>query len=279
MSATAKLRSSALAIALGAMCAGSAFAQTPAAAPAATPAPPPPDNTFTANVGIFSNYIFRGISQTGGQPAVQGGFDWAHVSGFYAGTWLSNISWLEDFGQYNRSSLEWDFYGGFKQPFPGQEDWFYDLGVYGYVYPGRKNPGVLSADTWELYAALGWKWVSLKGSWTVSSNYFGIQPGGQKTDGTGYYDLSATYPIGESGFSLLGHFGYLDVHNDGTGDFKASYSDWKAGFSYVVPEGVLKGTEFGAYYTGNNATQAFYTDPTGYNTAKDAGVVYVKKTF
>ena len=278
MQASAQVRKSALAVALAALFAGSALAQTPAA-PAAAPAPPPPDNTVTANVGLFSNYIFRGISQTGGQPAVQGGFDWSHVSGFYAGTWASNVSWLEDFGQYNRSSLEWDFYGGFKQPFPGQDDWFYDLGVYGYVYPGRKNPGVINADTWELYAAIGWKWVSLKGSWTVSSNYFGIQPNGQKTNGTGYYDLSATYPIGETGFSLLGHVGYLDVQHDGSGNFEASYTDWKAGVSYVVPDGVLKGIEFGAYYTGNNATQAFYTDLTPYNTAKDAGVVYVKKTF
>jgi hypothetical protein len=46
-----------------------------------------------------------------------------------------------------------------------------------------------------------------------------------------------------------------------------------------VPEGLFKGVEIGAYYTGNTAEQAFYTDLTGYNTAKDAGIVYVKKTF
>jgi len=42
---------------------------------------------------------------------------------------------------------------------------------------------------------------------------------------------------------------------------------------------VLKGIEFGAYYTGNDAKSAFYTDLSGYNTARDRGVVYVKKTF
>ena len=278
MHASARLKQSLLAVSLGTLVASNAFGQTPAPAPA-TPAPPPPDNTVTANVGIFSEYIFRGISQTAGKPALQGGFDWSHSSGFYAGTWASNISWLEDFGLYNRSSLEWDFYGGYKNAFPGQEDWVYDLGVYGYIYPGSKNPNVVSADTWELYAAIGWKWVSLKGSWTVSSNYFGIQPNGQKTNGTGYYDLSATYPIADTGFSLLGHVGYLDVRHDGSGDFEASYADWKAGVSYVVPEGVLKGIEVGAYYTGNDAKAPFYTDLTGYNTAKDRGVVYVKKTF
>jgi hypothetical protein len=46
-----------------------------------------------------------------------------------------------------------------------------------------------------------------------------------------------------------------------------------------VPEGPLKGIELGAYYSGNNAKEPFYTDLTGYDTSKDRGVVYVKKTF
>jgi uncharacterized protein (TIGR02001 family) len=50
----------------------------------------------TANVGVFSQYVFRGLTQTDRHPAVQGGFDYAHPSGLYAGTWLSNISWFTD---------------------------------------------------------------------------------------------------------------------------------------------------------------------------------------
>ena len=285
MQATARIPKSALAIAMGALFAGSALSQTPppAAAPAAAPTPPPPDNTVTANIGLFSEYIFRGIAQTAGKPAVQGGVDWSHVSGFYAGTWASNISWLEDFGAYNRSSLEWDFYGGYKQNFPGSEDWSYDLGVYGYVYPGRKNPGVFDADTWEIYGALGWKWASLKFSYALS-DYFGARPNGQKTDGTWYLDLSGTYPIPDTPWAVIGHFGHLDVRHDGSDSDlstagKVSYNDWKLGASYTVPEGVVKGLELGAYYTGNDAKKRFYTDLTGYNTAKDRGIFYVKKTF
>jgi len=270
MHASAQFRQSALAIALAALFAGNASAQTAAATPA-------PDHTVTANVGLFSEYIFRGISQTAGKPAIQGGFDYAHSSGFYLGTWASNVSWLEDFGLYSRSSLEWDFYGGFKANFPGTDFW-YDLGTIYYYYPGSKNPGVISADTWELYAGVGWKWVGLKFSYSLD-DYFGTRPAGQKTDGTFYIDLFATYPIGETGFALIGHYGYLDVDHDGSGPTEASYQDWKLGVSYTVPEGVLKGVEFGAYYSGNNAESAFYTDLTGYNTAKDRGVVYVKKTF
>src|SRR5512140_3616978 len=73
--------------------AGTAWAQT--AAPAAASAPASP-HTVTGNVGITSQYVFRGLTQTDGKPAVQGGFDYAHSSGLYAGTWLSNISWFTD---------------------------------------------------------------------------------------------------------------------------------------------------------------------------------------
>jgi hypothetical protein len=82
-----------------------------------------------------------------------------------------------------------------------------------------------------------------------------------------------------SGVTLLAHYGILDVRHDGSGNSKVGYDDWKLGASYTVPDGLLKNVEFGAYYTGSTAKAGFYTDLTGYNTAKDAGVVYVKKTF
>ncbi|HLX29597.1 MAG TPA: TorF family putative porin [Casimicrobiaceae bacterium] len=252
---------------------GAAIGQAPATAPAAR------DYTLAANVGLFSEYIFRGIAQTGGKPAVQGGFDYTHASGFYLGTWGSNISWLSDFGLYSHGSLEWDLYGGYKANFPGSNDWSYDAGTLYYYYPGSRNPNVVDVDTWEVYGAIGWKWMSAKASYTVATDYFGIRPSGQKTDGTWYLDWSATYPVSDTGFALVGHYGHLDVRHDGSGDSKASYDDWKLGASYTVPEGVFKAIEIGAYYTGNNAKAAFYTDPGRYNTAKDRGVVYVKKTF
>ncbi|HEY7239123.1 MAG TPA: TorF family putative porin [Burkholderiales bacterium] len=275
MTTKTSFRRAAIGAALAALASGAALAQTPA--PAA--APPTPEHTLTANIGLFSEYIFRGISQTGGKPAVQGGFDYAHSSGFYAGTWASNISWLEDFGAYNRSSLEWDLYGGYKNTFPGQDDWSYDVGLYYYYYPGHKNENVSSANTLELYGAVGWKWVSLKASYTLSDNYFGTRPTGEKSQGSWYWDLSGTYPVPDTGWALIGHIGGLQLRNNGSGDLDANYVDWKLGASYTVQDGLFKGTELGAYYTDNNATSAFYTDLTGYDTSKARGVVYVKKTF
>ncbi len=82
----------------------------------AADAAPAPDWAFSSNVGVFSQYIFRGLTQTDRKPALQGGFDLSHSSGFYAGVWASNISWLSDANPqyYSSSSLETDIYGGFK---------------------------------------------------------------------------------------------------------------------------------------------------------------------
>ena len=49
--------------------------------------------SFSANVGLYTDYIFRGYTQTQNEPAIQGGFDVEHSSGLYAGTWASNVDW------------------------------------------------------------------------------------------------------------------------------------------------------------------------------------------
>ena len=157
MAATIRIPKALAALALAALIPTAGLAQTP------TPTPPEPDWTFTGNVGFFSQYVFRGISQTNEKPAVQGGFDLGHKSGFYAGTWASNISWIGDFyipppGEPGvSSSLEWDFYGGYKGSLP--MDFGYDLGVLYYWYPGRYPAGFTTPNTTELYAALSWKWL------------------------------------------------------------------------------------------------------------------------
>ena len=46
---------------------------------------------ITGNVGLTTDYVFRGISQTDEKPAIQGGLDYAHSSGAYAGVWASNV--------------------------------------------------------------------------------------------------------------------------------------------------------------------------------------------
>lgn len=238
-----------------------------------------PNAGLSANLGVVSDYVFRGVSQSGGDPAVQGGVDYRHASGFYAGTWASSVSWPTDFGLYSSGRTEWDFYGGFKQALPGSTGLTYDLGTRYYYFSGNRNAGAVDLDTWEVHAGLGWKWASAKWSYTVSDDSFGLRPTGDKSRGTWYLDVSAAYPIADTALSLIAHYGHLRVSNDGAGPFKASYDDWKLGIAYLFTNGWMKGLEIGGYYTNNNAERAFYTDLTGYNTARERGVAYLRKTF
>lgn len=230
---------------------------------------PPPEHTFTANVGVFSEYIFRGIAQTAGKPALQGGFDYTHASGFYAGTWASNISWLADFGAYTSSSMEWDFYGGYKNTVG---DFGYDVGLLQYYYPGTVAPGANKADTLEGYGTLSWKWLSAKLSYSLGNKTFGVAD----SRGTYYLDLSATYPATEK-LSLIAHYGMQKFRGSDNDSF-ASYKDWKLGVSYALANSYT----VGAYYTDTDmdATQrAFYTTPAGREIGKATATLYVQKAF
>ena len=87
-------------------------------APAAAPAAAEP-GPFTANVTLTNDYRYRGISQSNFNPAIQGGFDYAHESGFYIGNWNSSISWISDAvstlpNQSTSAPIEMDFYAGYK---------------------------------------------------------------------------------------------------------------------------------------------------------------------
>ena len=77
--------------------------------------------------------------------------------------------------------------------FPDNDDWNYDVGTIYYYYPGTRNPGFVNANTWEIYAAINWKWLGAKASYSLD-DYFGAQPTGKKTDGTWYFDFYATIP-------------------------------------------------------------------------------------
>lgn len=237
------MKKSLVTLALAAAFAVPAFADT--AAPAAPAAPASP-HTVTGNVGFATDYIFRGVSQTHGKPAIQGGFDYAHSSGLYAGIWGSSITWVSD--AQNRSvPTEIDIYGGYKNTFAGG-DWNYDLGVITYNYPGTKNTQSnlsASANTTEIYGAIGWKWLTGKYSYVTSSHFIGWYggPAGsdvtKRTNGSGYLELNATYDLGD-GWGVTGHLGNQKVRNyKKVGDTNASYTDWKIGVTKDVGIGVV----------------------------------------
>jgi uncharacterized protein (TIGR02001 family) len=170
--------------------------------------------------------------------------------------------------------MEWDFYGGFKGNI-ASTDFSYDLGFLYYYYPGDVAPGFIKADTKELYAALGWKWLSAKYSYSIDDT-FGVP----NSDGTWYLDLSAAVPIGETGLTVNAHYGVQEFDGSTAGvsnDSFASYKDWKLGLSYALPQGFT----VGAYYTDTDMDakqQAFYTI-NGKFIGDSQAVVYLQKTF
>ena len=275
-------------IAAGAIAAGLGSGAALAQAPA--PQAPASPHTLTGNVGLFSQYIFRGLSQTNREPAVQGGFDYSHASGFYAGTWASNISWLRDGltpafapnpAYSSGGSLEWDFYGGLKGNI-GKSDFTYDVGLLYYWYPGDVAPGFVRADTFELYGALGWKWLSAKLSYSLDNKTFGVPD----SRGTWYLDFSADVPLGTSGFSLLAHYGIqrYDGHTFGLAldnDSLYSYEDWKIGFKYALPKDFV----IGAYYTDTSGANRLAYGKVSQggvfprNIAAGTATVFIQKTF
>ncbi|MEW6512363.1 MAG: TorF family putative porin [Pseudomonadota bacterium] len=207
----------------------------------AVAAEPTPEHSFSGNFTIASEYIYRGIGQTNRKPALQGGFDYAHSSGLYAGIWGSNVSWLSDLGGIS-SSVELDVYGGYKGSFGG--DFSYDIGVLTYNYPGTYPSGFTDADTTEVYVGLGWKWLSAKYSYTTSSHIFGwTGVNTDKTRGSDYLELNAAYDLGD-GWGINGHVGHQKIKNFSD----ASYTDWKVGVTKDVGFGVV-----GLAYIGTNA--------------------------
>lgn len=251
----------------------SAFAAPVFAEEAAAPAAAPEAKPLTANVGLVSNYIFRGISQTQGKPAIQGGFDYAHESGLYVGTWGSNVNWVSATGIKDDNSMEWDFYAGYKGTFA--EDFSYDAGVLQYYYPGTLNAGAANANSTEVYALIGWKFITLKYNYTVSSHLFGwVGTSGEKTRGSGYIDLTANYDLGD-GWGVNGHVGRQVVK----GFSAASYNDIKIGVTKDIGFGVV-----GLAYTDTNANSCGDTTPAycwgnHKDVAKGAAVLSFTKTF
>ncbi|OGU20624.1 MAG: hypothetical protein A2580_08565 [Hydrogenophilales bacterium RIFOXYD1_FULL_62_11] len=228
-------------------------------------------HTLSANVGMYSNYVFRGISQTGGDPALQGGLDYTHSSGFYLGTWGSNVGWLEDFQGYNSGNVEIDVYGGFRGGI-GETGLSFDVGAIQYMFPGD-NGTVTEADTTEIYGAVGWKWFTAKYSYYISDDVFGFAD----ADGSDYLGISASVPLGETGLTAGASWGTFSFDNNSAQD----YDDWKVSLAYDMGKlsDVTSGVTVGVAYTDTNADEAKWTDANGEYLGDGTTTVWISKAF
>jgi len=253
----------------------------------AVDAAPAPDYTLSYNVGLYSQYIFRGLTQSNHAPALQGGVDFTHSSGFYLGAWASSISWLTDpqtlsgDAKYMQSggTVETDWYGGYRYTFASGVG--IDVGALQYYYPGHRNKALDKVNTTELYGALSYGWLQAKISGVVSDSAWGFGKVGYGPDsarGTYYAELNATVPIGDlvGGDVLSGVTGIAHIARQefAISQDVASYTDYKLGLQKAFSNGV----NVGGYWTYANGKDAGWTYD-GKNIGDSTGTVFVQKTF
>lgn len=238
---------------------------------AAEAAAPATDWTLTGNVSLGSDYRFRGISQTDKRPAISGGFDVAHSSGFYLGNWNSNID--ADF--FQGANIEMDFYGGYKGSIA---DVGYDLGAIYYYYPGSGRAGQTKVKNTELYVGASYGPVSAKFYYPLS-DFFNAEQifGGGNAGGSYYVDLSGAYDLG-GGFGVNAHVGYqmlkgaAKVTEIGKATPEDSMIDFKVGVTYGFSNGIVGAISY-------IDTDRELAGATGRKISNGTGVVSISKTF
>jgi len=120
---------------------------------------------LSLTVTAASDYLFNGVSQTDESPAIQGSIDWSHDSGWYAGSWASNVDFGDD------TDAEVDYYAGFTREI--NDSVFYDVGLAHYSYVGGTNCSDINYT--EIYLALGYQSTQIKAWYT--NDYAGTDAG------------------------------------------------------------------------------------------------------
>jgi uncharacterized protein (TIGR02001 family) len=226
----------------------------------------PAEWAVSGNLALASDYLFRGLSQTSQDPALQGGVEAAHSSGAYVGAWGSNVSWLSDLSSSTApvsNSLEFDAYAGWRGALSDQVK--FDAGVYTYRYPGDYPHGFTKPDTTELYVGLGWGPAVLKYSYALTDTF-----GFHDSEGSDYVDLSVNWEFVPS-WTLNAHAGHQRISE--TPD--ADYSDWKLGLTKAFSAG----WSLAVAWFDTNAHRAVYTNPLGEFLGRSTGVATLTKTF
>lgn len=203
-------------------------------------------HALTGNFSLTSQYVFRGMAQSDSKPAIQGGYDYAHACGFYAGAWASSESWVSD-GGYGSNALEVDGYLGYKYTF--LKDFTADLGVIEYYYPGTYGPGATKPHTMEAYLGLSYKWATLKYSQSLTDDFFGAPD----CRNVKYFEGNANVPL-PAGLTLALHAGRQQFPSDYA---FASYNDYKVGLSREVVPTYTLGL---AYTYANSEKDSFWSN-------------------
>ena len=184
---------------------------------------------ISGNVTLATDYRFRGVSQTDRQMALQGGLDWSHASGFYVGTWASNVDSNFFSGTSTDPQLEWDLYVGYSGEIGGLG---YDVGIIRYVYPGYDD-----ANTTEIHVGVSY---GVSDSVSVGADlYYSPELGFVGSNDSAWYFVVSGEVALPQGFTLSASVGrsfgeaFDGADSDPDTDYDA-YTDWSIGISKDV---------------------------------------------
>jgi uncharacterized protein (TIGR02001 family) len=176
---------------------------------------------LSGNAAITTNYVWRGVTQSADNPAVQAGLDFAlGDSGFAVGTWASSIDFGDD------SPMELDIYGSYSGNF--SDAFGYTVGVIGYLYPNQAStsPGY---DFYEVYGGLSYDFgpLAVSGKVYYSPDLLGTS--------TWYYTGGVAVPLGEY---------FAATANIGSYNFEAGpdYTDWNVGLAATIDSYTISAT-------------------------------------
>ncbi len=173
---------------------------------------------FSAEVTLTSDYVWRGVTQTGEKPAFQAGLEYEHETGLYAGLWGSNVDFDED--EPNAAQFEVDYYAGWRGETEEGIGW--DLSVLRYTYPDT----TLELDYNEFVVALSYGIFTVE--FAYSNDVFATGKDGF------YYNLGASHEFPEL-FTLSASVGYSDFDRAVVGDgVPDHYVDWRIGVSREI---------------------------------------------
>jgi uncharacterized protein (TIGR02001 family) len=233
---------------------------------------------ITGNVGVYSDYLFRGISYGRGRGAFQAAVDYSHDSGWFLGLGYTNVNKDAIYG----NTYEIDLYGGFKKTFAN--DATVTAGFIEYYYPQNRHyvgqhPHVAEANIAVDYHQFNLKYSHSLTDWfgvnTVSMGHAMIgnhEMGEGGSKGSHYVEASYTTPLANTGINCVFHVGHQVVKNYYIGN----YTDYSVGLNKDFSIGSLKGWNAGVSYVAIDANDDWYTAADGYKTAQNKFFGYIR---
>lgn len=250
----------------------------------AAPAPAPATYTLTGNVGVVSDYRFRGISNTNRRPALQAGLEWAHgATALYVGVWGSTVA---EAAFNHTDGHEFDAYAGWRKQLT--DEWQIDTGLYTYSFPGAVihhaapsgRTTKVRYDTQEIKFGINYRAFNVTGWYSIGrywSGFFRTDADGNARDirGTNYIEANWNPDMGD-GCTVNLHVGRQHFPGLGAADFK----DVRIAITKVFDGG----WQASAAVVRNDGSRAVYTfvdprDRKGRYAAGNALILGVQRNF